>query len=163
MANFVLQFLDQHHITLIDTHNIDYRFLKDLYAVCISKPDELRGLVVKHMLLAHENAPIGEQRLAVLVELLALSVNQLSGDNDKLNHNQNTNITILEHDIVLLEQQLHIVNRQLHRRSVNEVHALLASSDEENVPGSPTKKPRVDSGDGTLMSPSSMSPQILKI
>ena len=158
MANFVLQFFDQHHITLIDTHNIDHRFLKDLYAVCISKPDELRGLVVKHMLLAHENAPIGEQRLAVIVELLALSVNQLSGDIDKLNHNQNTNITILEHDIVLLEQQLHIVHRQLHRHSVNEVHALLASSDEENIPSSPTKKPRVESGDGTLM-----SPQILKI
>ena len=158
MANFVLQFLDQRHITLIDTHNIDHRFLKDLYAVCTSKPEDLRGLVVKHMLLSHENSPTGEQRLAVLVELLALSVNQLSSVNDKLNHNQNKNITILENDIFLLERQLHIVNRQLHRRSVNEVHALLASSDEENIPSSPTKKPRVESGDGTLM-----SPQILKI
>ena len=158
MTNFVLQFLDQYHITLIDTHNIDHRFLKDLYAVCISKPDELRGLVVKHMLLAHENAPIGEQRLAVLVELLALIVNQLSSDNDQVYHDQNKPITILENDIFLLERQLHIVNRQLHRRSVNEVHALLASSDEENIPSSPTKKPRVESGDGTLM-----SPQILKI
>ena len=110
------------------------------------------------MLLCHEAAPTGEQRLAVLVEVLALIVNQLSSDNDKLNHNQNKNITILENDIFLLERQLHIVNRQLHRRSVNEVHALLASSDEENIPSSPTKKPRVESGDGTLM-----SPQILKI
>ena len=110
------------------------------------------------MLLSHENSSTGEQRLAVLVELLILSVNQLSRDIDQLYHEQNKTITILENDIFLLEQQLHIVNRQLHRRSANEVHAILASSDEENVPGSPTKKPRVDSGDGTLM-----SPQILKI
>ena len=86
-----------------------------------------------------------------------------TSDNDQLYHEQNKTITILENDIFLLEQQLHIVNRQLHRRSANEVHALLASSDEENVPSSPAKKPRVDSGDGTLMSHSSMSPQILKI
>ena len=163
MVNSILQLLEQYQLTLIDTHNISNRHLKDLYAACTSKPDELQSLVVRHMLLCHEAAPTGEQRLAVLVEVLALIVNQLSSDNDQVYHNQNKNITILENDIFLLERQLHIVNRQLHRRSVNEVHALLASSDEENIPSSPTKKPRVDSGDGTLMSSSSMSPQILKI
>ena len=75
---------------------------------------------------------------------------------------QGNTITILRNDVFILEQQLRIVNRQLLRRSA-EVLGLLASSDEENFLCSPVKKPRVDSGDGTLMSPSVVSPQIFAI
>ena len=120
-------------------------------------------MVVNHMLFAHEGAPADEQRLSLLVEILILSFNKLSSHIDRLRQEQGNTITMLRNDVFILEHQLRIANRQLLRRATSEALSLLASSDEENVPCSPVKKPRVDSGDGTLQSPHLVSPQILAI
>ena len=163
IKDFVTDFFEKYHFTLISLHNIDPRFLENLYAVCASPPENLQAMVVNHMLLAHEGASAVEQRLSLLVEILILSFNKLFSHIDRLRQEQGNTITILRNDFFILEQQLRIANRQLLRRSTSEVLALLASSDEENVPCSPVKKPRVDSGDGTLQSPHLVSPQILAI
>jgi hypothetical protein len=121
-------------------------------------------MVVNHILLFHERSQADVQRLSLLVEMLILSFNKLSSHNDRLRHEQGNNtITMLRSEVFILEHQLSIANRQLHRRAASEALSLLASSDEENVPCSPVKKPRVDSGDGTLQSPHLVSPQILAI
>ena len=163
MIKFITQFFEEHHFTFIGLDNIDLRFLKDLYAVCASQPEDLQAMVVNHMLFAHEGAPAVEQRLSLLVEILILSFNKLSSRFERLRQEQGNTITLLRNDVFILDQRLRITSRQLLRQSTSEVLALLASSDEENVPCSPVKKPRVDSGDGTLMSPPVVSPQIFAI
>ena len=121
-------------------------------------------MVVNHMLFSHERSQAEVQRLSLLVEMLILSFNKLSSHIDRLRQEQGNNtITMLRNEVFILEHQLSIANRQLHRRATSEALSLLASTDEENVPCSPVKKPRVDSGDGTLQSPHLVSPQILAI
>ena len=164
IKDFVTDFFEKYHFTLIGLHNIDPRFLENLYAVCASPPEGLQAMVVNHMLFSHERSQAEVQRLSLLVEMLILSFNKLSSHTDRLRQEQGNNtITMLRNEVFILEHQLSIANRQLHRRATSEALSLLASSDEENFPCSPVKKPRVDSGDGTLQSPHLVSPQILAI
>jgi len=164
MKEVITDFLDRYHFTFISLHNIDPQFLENLYAVCVSPPEDLQPMVVNHMLLSHERSQADVQRLSLFVEMLILSFNKLSSHNDRLRQEQGNNTTtMLRNEVFILEHQLSIANRQLHRRATSEALSLLASSDEENVPCSPVKKPRVDSGDGTLQSPPLVSPQILAI
>ena len=170
IKDFVTDFFEKYHFTLIGLHNIDPRFLENLYAVCASPPEGLQAMVVNHMLFSHERSQAEVQRLSLLVEMLILSFNKLSSHTDQLRHTGrlrqeqgNDTIALLRNEVFILEHQLSIANRQLHRRATSEALSLLASSDEENVPRSPVKKPRVDSGDGTLQSPHLVSPQILAI
>ena len=163
MNNFITDFYEKYHFTLIGLHNIDPRFLENLYAVCASPPEGLQAMVVNHMLFSHERSQAEVQRLSLLVEMLILSFNKLSSHIDRLRQDQGNTITMLRNEVFILEHQLRIANRQLHRLATSEALSLLASSDEENVPCSPVKKPRVDSGDGTLQSPPLVSPQILAI
>jgi hypothetical protein len=163
MIDSVTQFFEKHHFTFINLDNIDLRFLKNLYAVSTSQSEDLQAMVIHHMLFAHEGAPAVEQQLSLLVEILTLSFNKLSSHIDQLRREQAKTITILRNDVFILNQQLRIANRQSLRRATSEALVLLASSDEENVPCSPVKKPRVDSGDGTIMSPPVVCPQIFAI